>query len=239
MTGLPPDWLARKKHDLAVGDLDELLGVAEEVARRLGSPTGGEFSRWLRESVGSLRASNRQVLEALRDMGCPIATTNYDGTIEEVAGLKAVTWLDGASVERVLRRDDRGVIHLHGHWETPNSVVLGVRDYERALGDEHAQTMLKAVRTTRTLLFVGFGEGLSDPNFGAFLRWTRKVFPGSEYRHFRLALERDVQQLQSQHPPEERIFVIPYGSKHDDLAPFLTSLRPTGPTAPVTSSAPP
>jgi hypothetical protein len=216
-----------------------MLSVAEIISGKLGSPSGGEYSRWLRETVGALRAADRSVLEALHDLKVPLATTNYDGLIEEVTGWPSVTWQDGATVERVIRGHDKGVLHLHGFWKRPESVVLGIRDYEKILGDTHAQTMLRAFRTTRTLLFVGCGEGLGDPNFGAFLRWTRSVFAGSEYRHFRLALEKEVAALRSQHPPEERIFVLSYGPKHDDLGPFLRSLAPSSPTTTAASSSPP
>ena len=235
---LTEEWLKKKKGDLASGDWDDLRCVAEIIASKLDSPSGGEYRRWLRETVGTLRASERSVLEALRDLKFSLATTNYDGLIEEVTGWPAVTWQDGAKVERVIRGDDQGVLHLHGYWDRPESVILGVRDYEKVLGDTHAQTMLKALRATRTLLFVGCGEGLGDPNFGAFLRWTRGVLAGSEYRHFRLALEKEITALQTQHPPEERIFVLPYGVSHGDLAPFLRSLTPsirTTATAPASS----
>jgi tetratricopeptide (TPR) repeat protein len=232
------EWVARRKADLASGDMDDLLSVAELVASNLGSPRGGEYGRWLRETVGALRAVHRDVLEALRDLGVTIATTNYDGLIEEVTSRPPVTWQDGARVERVLRRDDPGVLHLHGYWERPETVILGVRDYERVLGDAHAQTMQRAIRANRTLLFVGCGEGLKDPNFGACLKWTRGVFAESEYRHYRLAAGSDVAKLQAEHPPDERVFVLSYGPSHADLAPFLRGMavRPKpAATAPVSS----
>jgi len=225
---LSDDWLKKKQADLASGDMDDLLAVAEIVASKLGSPAGGEYRRWLRETVGKLRATSRDVLEALRDLQVPIATTNYDGLLEEVIGRPAVTWQDGAKVERVIRGDDQGVLHLHGFWDRPETVILGIRDYEKILGDTHAQTMQKAIRATRTLLFVGCGEGLRDPNFGAFLRWTQQVFSESEYRHFRLARDSEVAALQALHPPAERLFVLAYGPAHQDLGPFLRRLAPTG-----------
>ena len=232
----PDAWVTRKKADLASPDMDDLLSVAEVVASKLGSPAGGEYRRWLRETVGELRVVNRAVLEGLRDLKLPIATTNYDGLIEEVTGRTAVTWQDGAKVERVIRGDDQGVLHLHGFWDRPETVILGIRDYQKILGDTHAQTMQKAIRATRTLLFVGCGEGLRDPNFGAFLRWTQQVFPESEFRHFRLARDSEVADLQALHPQAERIFVLSYGRDYKDLGPFLRGLAPTGaPVAPAPS----
>jgi hypothetical protein len=224
VASMSDEWVSRRKADLASGDMDELLAVAEQVASKLGAPRGGEYRRWLRETVGTLRAVHREVLEALRDLNVKIATTNYDGLIEEITRWPAVTWQDGSKVERVLREAEPGVFHVHGYWDRSESVILGIRDYDRALGNDHAQTVQKAIRATQTLLFVGCGEGLRDPNFDAFLRWTRGVFAGSEYRHFLLAVDREAAALQTQHPAAERIFVLSYGDSHADLAPFLRSL---------------
>jgi hypothetical protein len=73
------------------GDLDMMLAVAEVISAKLGAPHGGEWRRWLRETVGALRPQRRDVLEALRDLGVTLATTNYDGLLEEITGLRAVT----------------------------------------------------------------------------------------------------------------------------------------------------
>ncbi len=229
---------AKILHDqVDTGDLDMMLAAAEVVSRKLGAPGGGEWRRWLRESVGGLRAEQRGVIEALRDLGVTVATTNYDGLIEEVTGLPAVTWRDGAVVERVLRGEEEGVLHLHGYWREPESVVLGIRDYAKVLGDAHAQTMQRAMRSLKTLLFLGCGEGLGDPNFGALLRWSEGVFAGSEYRHFRLAPDGEVEELQARHPAEQRIMVLGYGPGHGDLAGFLRGLHPAAKTG-VTKTGP-
>jgi hypothetical protein len=116
-------------------------------------------------------------------------------------------------------------LHLHGYWQDPQSVVLGIRSYEAVLGDAHTQAIQRALRATRTLLFIGYGAGLADPNFGALLRWARGVFSGSEFRHFRLALKKDVPATQAMHPPEERVYVLSFGETHSDLATFLRNLR--------------
>ena len=54
-------WAAGQKQ-LLEGDLDDLLGVAEQVSRRLGwkqtEPCGGDWNGWLRTTVGGLRAKH-------------------------------------------------------------------------------------------------------------------------------------------------------------------------------------
>ena len=223
---LPLGWSERLHENIHSGDPQLLLATAQEISLQLGAPEGGEYRRWLRETVGSLPLHDRIVLDALRDLPVILATTNYDSLLEEVTGLAPVTWRDRTNAERVLRGEDRGIVHLHGFWNEPESVILSLRSYEEISRNEHVQSMLRALRFLRTFLFVGCGDGLADPNFGAFLRWSRKIFRTSEARHFRLRLDCEVAKVQAHHPPEERIFALPYGPDHTSLGPFLRSLAP-------------
>ena len=141
-----------------------------------------------------------------------------------------MTWQDTARAQEVLRGDEQAILHLHGFWQEPGSVVLGVRSYEQLLGAEHAQAMQQAMTAMGTLLFVGFGAGLADPNFAALRAWMAWLFKGSEYRHFRLAMDGEVAGLQAEHGQDERVLVLGYGPSHADLAPYLRRLAP-GPAA--------
>lgn len=224
---LPPGWAGRMREQIDSGRLAALLAAAEGVTQALGGRSGGEYGRWLRESVGALPVSDRSVLEALAALRVPLATTNYDGLLEEVTGLRPVTWRDGARVQRVLRGDEPGILHLHGHWDEPESVVLGVCSYESVLGDAPAQALQHAMASLRSLLFVGFGAGLQDPNFEALRAWLAATFPGTEYRHFRLCRDSEFDEVGGVHQPEERIMAVRYGTEHSELAPFLAILAPT------------
>ena len=118
------------------------------------------------------------------------------------------------------------MLHLHGHWEKPEAVILGIRSYEDILRDAHAQAMLHALRAMRTLVFVGCGEGLNDPNFGALLEWVRKAFASSTYHHYRLACGKEIDGVRAQHTQEDRIVVVSYGKTHAALPGFLERLTP-------------
>jgi hypothetical protein len=52
---LPERWAQRQREALEQGDLDEWLNTAESISVKLRAPLGGEFRRWLRETVGDLR----------------------------------------------------------------------------------------------------------------------------------------------------------------------------------------
>jgi hypothetical protein len=227
---LPAGWADRRRDQLTHGDTEEIISVAEDITRRLGGPDGGEFARWLERSVGGLTAARPAVLEALAALGVPLATTNYDGLLEAATGWPAVTWRQGALVQQVVLGDTDAILHLHGHWQDPASVVLGIRSYEAVVGDAHAEAMRKALAATRTLVFVGCGAGLADPNFGALRGWLTEVFASSTYRHYRLCRTEELADLWDEHGLDERIIPLAYGDGHDDLVPFLRSLIPQATT---------
>jgi SIR2-like domain len=162
-------WAGRQREALISDDLDDLLGVAQQVSRKLGAPRDGAYRAWLQRTVGTLKVQQPDVLDALKALDIPIATTNYDGLIEEVVDWPPVTWQERSRVEEVLRGGRPGVLHLHGYWDKPESVVLDIRSYEQVISDAHAQAVLRSLLLNFSLLFIGFGSGLSDPNFGSLL----------------------------------------------------------------------
>ncbi len=227
--GLPVGWGERIGGQIASGDSYELLSAADNVTYRLGGRRSGEYRRWLRETVGQLELRDLAVPEAIARLGSPIVTTNYDDFLEQVTGLDPVTWRDGPRAHLVLRGDERGIVHLHGHWRDPESVVLGIGSYEDVLRDAEAQALLQALATFRSFVLVGFGKGLNDPNFAALRAWMATAHANSEYRHYRLVLDHEVETTAAEHDPCERITPIGYGTRHADLTGFLNGLRSNAP----------
>ena len=215
------DW-ADTMGKLLASDMTDLLTVAEQVAQRLGAPEGAEYGRWLDQTVGSLRVEEGAVLEALRGLGIPIATTNYDSLIEQVTGWDPLTWRDQARVLKVLRGEAQGVLHLHGHYAWPDTVVLGIGSYEDVVRDAHAQAVQQAIAVFNSVLFIGFGQGLDDPNFGKLIEWINRVLGGAHHRHYRLVREDEAEAVGRR----GRVVALSYGAGHAELAPFLLGLAP-------------
>ena len=113
--------------------------------------------------MGALTPADPEVINALADLGAVIATTNYDNLISQVTHLPAVPLTDTDKIIRIVEGQDKGIIHLHGCWERPETVVLGIRSYEGLLRDEAAQSIQKALHITKTLLFVGLWNRLTGP----------------------------------------------------------------------------
>jgi hypothetical protein len=221
---LPAGWADDKLKALGSEDLDDLLAVASQVASKLGAPTGGEYAEWLHRTVGALTVDDPSLIEAIGALDVPIVTTNYDHLLEDVLGRAAVSWRNEPEVDRILRGDSNAILHLHGHYTEPESVVLGLWEYADIAHHEHTQAVMRALGLAKSLLFVGFGAGLRDPNFKRFLRWLRRVSHAAPYRHYRLGRTREAQDLRREHDADERIVVIAYGEGFADLPPFLRSL---------------
>lgn len=201
---------------------DDLIAVASAVEKAL--RTSGAYEGFLKDTVGALPLTAREVLDALAELALPVATCNYDGLLEKALLRPAITWRDHGMVLRFLKGQQEGVLHLHGHYNEPDSVVLGIESYNKIVGSEHAQAVQRLLFLDRTLVFVGFGAGLDDPNFGALLRWAAQAVPGPDCFHVRLCRDSEVGELMAIHPLTQRIHVLGYGPDHKDLALYLRSL---------------
>lgn len=221
---LTEDAAQKLRNRLKKNTVRGLLAVAETVSKALGAPDGGEFRRWLRESVGKLELKDHSVIDAIHALGAPIATTNYDDLLTRDRGMDHVPWTDVPAAQEILRDHRRAVLHLHGCFDHPESVVLGVKSYAKVLKSRGAQAIQQALAANKSFLFIGCGEGLADPNFGALLKWIEEAFGKAIFRHYRLCRKSEAK------PPEGRLFGVPYGDDFKDLTPFLRSLAPRKPT---------
>lgn len=225
-----PEWAASQQN-LLNGDLDDLLGVAEQVSRRLGwkptEPCDGEWSAWLRTTVGELRAKQPELIQAIRDLDAPIATLNYDNLLTEVTGRRPIPWKSAERWLPVLEGKDEAILHLHGHWDQPSSVVLGIRSYDAVMGKELAQHLQRVLASLHSLVFIGCSGTLQDPNFSALVGWMRDQLRGAEHSHYLLLRESEPPPIEESLLRQARIVTLRYGAAHADLLPFIRSLVPS------------
>jgi hypothetical protein len=227
LEGSDAEWQELQQRQLSRPHISDLLGVAEQVERRLQSRGQGDWREWLRETVGSLEATEPAIIEAIRALGAPIATLNYDELFERLAPpRKSHTWQEAEDWPRVLESQDNAILHLHGRWDRPTSVVLGIRSYEAVLRHGLAQHLQRVVATTHSLLFVGCGATFEDPNFKALLDWMAETLKDLERRHYLLATGGGKKTIEPLLPPTARVWVLDYGKQHDELLPYLRSLAP-------------
>jgi hypothetical protein len=154
-----------------------LLESGVERCRRRGATDAWVTLRKQQTAQGELVSAAHEISGELRNL------------LEEATGLQAVTWREERRFERVARRKERGVLHLHGHYRSSESVVLGTADYANIGGNKFAQAMQQALTATTTLLLVGYGgEGRLPGRPRLHLRGRRRpgepdLHPGPQGQH--------------------------------------------------------
>jgi len=234
------DQLVRWQSLLTSTDIDDLLGVAEHIGRKLDSPSGDLYARWLSQEFEPVTPSNSIMADAIRKIaqsGSPICTLNYDRLLENVTGLASVEMTDLRGASEWMRGNP-GVLHLHGVWTNPESVILGVRDYAKTVSDEARDLFQRTLASFKHLIFVGCGDTFADPNFSTLISWLRSTFRGSSPQHFALVTEEEVRTRSAD--PSWHGFVEPlsYGAARSELPAFLSRLCTRLPTQDSTTRTP-
>lgn len=226
---LDPSWIADVQAKIASTDAASLIEGAQRIQSWLEGRPGQHFRKWLESAVGSLAPTNPGLLRAIAGLDIPVATTNYDSLLLSAVGGTPVTWQDPAGIQRVVRQEESGVIHIHGYWRDPNSVVLGVSSYASAMGDRQSQEIVHALFASHSVIFAGFGSGLDDPNFTGLRAWAREILNKSPYPPTLLVRKSEVADAEARYGADG-IQVIPYGEHYSDLEIFLADLRRPTPT---------
>lgn len=207
------------------GRTDYLILAAEAISSRMRDRAPGVLRGWLKNSVGALKVADHSVVEAISVLPGVLATLNYDSIIEDVTGRRTITWLQSDEVEEVLNgRYDDTVLHLHGWYREPESVVLGSTSYLSVKEHPHAKAVLQHFTIGRTLLFIGCGATFEDPNFAQLIRWAKEAIADVSPRHFVLCRTSEIGNLQADLASAPWLQPLSYGDAYEDLAPFLRSL---------------
>jgi len=211
-------------------NLKNALQHAELVEQALNTPDATAFADWLMSAFSSFKARNdgRDTLEALRDLqeaGALLLTTNYDGLLSDITNSAPVTWEEHPDFLRVITRQKLGILHIHGHWHRPSSIVLGRSSYDRVVADEDFQQLFKTLWLEYSWLYVGCGDGLDDPNLGRLLEWGKRWGESAMPDYF-LAREDKAVEIDNRAEKPKNLVSIGY-SCYDDLPKILHSITPS------------
>ncbi|KAI0012020.1 SIR2-like domain-containing protein [Xylariaceae sp. FL0662B] len=147
------------------------------------------YSDWLKHSFKSLYSyvANPTILDSLKRLkenGASLFTTNYDDLIEKHCHMHSLDRLDTYGMQSFSRGTSNSVFHAHGYWRNAETVVLSARDYWDVTSHHGVQECLKNIFRNKTVLFVGCGAGLADPNFGKLLKWIGEKQRGLGAGHY-------------------------------------------------------
>jgi hypothetical protein len=181
-----------------------------------------QYPTWLESVFGSLHKDVRHpaifdVLKALHEKGAVLLTTNYDDLLERFCNLRRIGRSNMDDILKFKRGDLDGVFHVHGSYQDPHEVVLDSVNYYQVMQSDEVQNILKTFLEFKTVLFVGCGSELEDPNFDALLRWASERQKNISNRHCLLIRNGDTLNYSP-------LIRLKYGPDYQDLAPYLKNL---------------
>jgi hypothetical protein len=212
------------KAQLSSDDIDELLSAAEFMGRKLEAPSGDLYARWLETVFKNVVPENGEMIKALRKLhgvGIPFCTLNYDQLLERAVDTESINIGEIAKVAEWVRREHKGILHLHGAWNAPTTCVLGSRDYEATLNNSVRDLIQRNLSSFSTLLFIGCGDTFADPNFSTLIKWLRAHMSTAAPQHYALVAENDVARRNADHSWQGFVEPISFGPSQADLPTFL------------------
>ena len=217
-----------------------LISAAEDVSQRMQGKSPGVFRGWLKGTIGKLEIKDRSVVDAVAALPGVLCTLNYDNLLEDATDRRAITWLKTDETQDVLiGMAQDAVLHLHGWYKEPESVVLGLSSYLTVKDHPHAKAVLSLLATDRTLLFVGCGDTVLDPNFTRLIEWGKDALKDVSPRHYMLCRTSEISAFQAKLVGAPWLQPLNYGADYGDLVPFLQGLAPTGDSVAVRRSTGP
>lgn len=212
-------------------DLDKALKEARYIEENLKHLEDNGFANWLESAFADFKVrdepANKAPLEALRDLqqaGALLMTTNYDNLLSDMTGLPPVTWQEHDDFYKVVAKKKPGILHIHGHWQKPASVVLATESYDRIVTDTDLQDLFKSLWLHWTWIYVGCGNGLDDPNLGKLLDWSKR-WGESALPDFCIAIEEEAVEIEKRTDKPKNLTTIGYSS-HEELPRLLQSISP-------------
>jgi type II secretory pathway predicted ATPase ExeA len=192
-------------------------------ARHLGYPNGAGWKDWLARTFGDLTPDQPALARAIDAIGLPIVTTNYDTLFEQAIGVPdGVVVQDSSAFVDAVKEKQRRVMHLHGIWSRPETVLWSQESYHHQLKDKFIQICRNWISVEGAIL-IGCGATLDDPNFSDWSSFLGLVAERTECPVIRLACDEDKCK-------SEDDAVLSYGKCYSELMPFLTALaRECGP----------
>ena len=206
---------------------EELLKIGDEIWDCL--MAHGKVQEWL-DIFDNALPEYRELILAIKGLGVPIATANYDNLLEDITHLTPITLHETQKVEDFIKNDQKQkyILHLHGYYKKPDSIVLGQKSYDRIVQDEFAQFINRYLITAYdTVIFLGFGQGVYDQNFSLIFKWASAYLRKTKLYHIVLNKYVDETKQTHQNNGNPDVVVLGYGENYNDLTPFINALAHT------------
>ncbi len=230
------NWIAAASEYLSTADSEELkvlLNSPEENALITAAgyaiqrtKQNGTYNDYMNMTIGSLTVKNDSLASSFQSVnraGDFIATTNYDLLLEQATGLGSYTYTQSGHILKTLKGDaERKVIHLHGRYDADrgiDDIIADSSQYNFVVANQGAQ-FIQNLLSTNTIIVIGCGATLDDPNLSGFLSFAQKQL-GISVLYFYL-YKGDATSTDKSLP--DNFIPVSYGDNHNKLSGFLREI---------------
>ncbi len=202
-----------------------LIGAAQTILSWLDRGPGNHRHKWLDCSIGKLNLIRPELVEALRTISPVLVTLNYEDLLEQGTHYPAVNWRQYDLIARVIRREvEPHIIHLHGFWKDPESLVADHYSYRDLCKNIPAQNFMTDLFVYHRMLFVGCRGTFEDPNFTGVIKYISENYRDCSHRHYVLCRDAEISDFNSLLEPTNILEPLEYGNSYEDLLGFLQRL---------------
>jgi hypothetical protein len=197
-----------------LGDSRRTLSIAIELAKEHGLEIDFDSILHPTKPPPAIGLELYELLSGLRPV---FVTTNYDKWLDDAGPEELSTEVKVGSESEPAKRPSRrpkyymrehlssallaergAVIHLHGSYTEPSSMVVSLKNYIKHYADPRVQSFLSAMFKNYTVLFVGYGLAELEV-LDHIIRSNESVSTGTvEPRHFLLYAYRSTESVQTQ-----------------------------------------
>ncbi|XP_068274496.1 protein FAM118B-like [Nyctibius grandis] len=223
-------------------DADEnLVHVADDFIQELSARTSNVHSTYFKDCLykvfddleSKMEDSGKQLLQSvlhLMENGALVLTTNFDNLLELYAAQqgKRLESLDLTDENKVLEwaqgKRELSVLHIHGVYTNPSSIVLHPDGYHNVLRNTKVMREIQKLYEKKSFLFLGCGQTMDDTTFQAL--YVEAVKNKSALKHFMLVRRGDVHEFEKfrKNMKDKGIEVISYGDEYTDLPEYFERL---------------
>lgn len=203
-----------------VSPIDDMIWEAQEYRDRIGE---ARYRTFIYDRFKPNGKSMPQGVQYLAKMPFKaFITTNYDMLLSQAvqtgspsSTVNSIEWTNQYAVREFFHELSggpsvgRSVLHLHGRYDDPTTVILTESDYvSRYAVDDATTRRLFALFSTQCIVFVGFS--LTDPDLMVLLRQAQATFKPGRPRHFAiLPLKNPTHEHQVRRRIERKYGIIP------------------------------
>lgn len=225
---LEKELILKGQNKLKEGDF---LSSSNYLKRVLDAPKF-PFTNWIQENFEKPEINSTHLINSILDL-CPqiILTTNYDTLLSSISNFsdrQKFIHSDYQNAIASIQRKEEIVVHLHGIYEKPESIILSEEDYASLNANFGYKAFLQDLLKDYHFLFIGCSkDGVMDEDFLPVFNFIKEWMPTISNQHYILLHDEQINNGNHiQLIRECNTVAISFGNDYSKIPEFINGFNP-------------